>query len=301
MPSARSLATVLGWLGAAAGAAIAYSFYVEPRRFSLRQHTIHLEWLPAALHGLRLLHISDIHLHAGERDKIAMLRRLQAVDADLVVITGDFTDFDEDIDLCVASLAGLRGRYGTFAVLGNHDICTYHGSRLHFWREEKHNFSFRPGVSYLVRSLREAGIDLLRNESRRLPMCDQPLWIVGVDDPHQSFDDLPRALKGVPAGAPVILLAHSPEVLAHVNGSRPDLVLAGHTHGGQIVLPFVGALVTRSSIPLEKPSGLFHRDATVVHISPGLGGSIKIRFNRPPEAQLLVLKAGRPHPRPTAD
>lgn len=293
MPSTRSLVAALGLLGAAAGGTLAYSLFVEPRLFSLRRLTLRLPRLPAALDGLTLLHVSDIHLHLGEREKIDMLRRLRQVDADLVLLTGDFTDFDEDIELCVASLLGLRGRYGTYAVLGNHDMRIYEGSRWRIWREDKQKHRVRAGLTHLAKRLRDTGIDLLRNESRRLLINGQELWIAGVDDPHHSRDDLPRALQGVSDASPIILLAHSPEMLARLNGYRPDLILSGHTHGGQVVLPIVGALVTRCSIPLEKPSGVFSRDGSVVHISPGLGGSIRMRFNRPPEAHLLTLIAGR--------
>jgi len=292
MSSMRTVATTLSVLGVASGATLVYALYVEPRRFSLRPLTLCLPRLPEALGGLTVLHVSDLHLHAGEREKIAMLRRLSQVEADLVMLTGDFTDEDEDIELCLASLRGLRGRYGTFAVLGNHDLARYRGSRWRVWEEAKDNYIVRPGLSHLVERLRESGIDLLRNESRCVHVHGLPLWVVGVDDPHQEWDDLARAWAGVPAGATTILLAHSPEILARLDGSRPDLMLSGHTHGGQVVLPLVGALVTRSAIPLEKPSGVFAREGTIVHISPGLGGSIRLRFNRPPEAELLTLLPG---------
>lgn len=297
MPSIRSLATALGLLGAVAGATLAYSIYVEPRRFSLRQRDIGLQRLPEALAGLRILHISDLHLHAGETEKVAMLRRLSTVDADLLVITGDFTDKDEDIPACIESLSGLRGRYGTYAVLGNHDVCTYRGSRLHVWREESHNYKARRGLPSLIQRLGDIGIDLLRNENRSIMIGDQPLWVAGVDDPHQGFDDLGRAMIGIPGDATVVLLAHSPEILANLGDRRPDLILSGHTHGGQVVFPIVGALVTRTAIPLKKACGTFDHDGTVMHISPGLGGSITMRFNRPPEAELLVLRQASPAPR----
>lgn len=264
-----------------------YARFVEPYRSRLQEETLETDDLPPGLDGLTILHLSDLHLKVGDRRRAQMIRQVSAVEADIVAITGDFIEMDEDIDFCVATLAGLRARHGVFAVLGNHD---YVGDKslVHgvFKQGRSHN-----DVQRLRRQLESQGIKVLLNESRPLQIGGQQMWVVGVDDPYYERHDLGRALTNVPAKAYKLLLAHSPEVMDQRPGQQVNLILCGHTHGGQIVLPLVGALVTRTRYPLRPASGWRRVGSAWMHISRGIGSSLPVRFRCPPEANLIQLKA----------
>jgi predicted MPP superfamily phosphohydrolase len=118
-----------------------------------------------------------------------------------------------------------------------------------------------------------------------------PLWVGGVDEPHQHRADPAAVLAEIPAHDPVLLLAHSPEVLECPFPRSPALILAGHTHGGQIRIPWLSPLVTHTRVPLPAYQGLIATAQGPMHISPGIGASIPLRFRCPPEVTTLVLRA----------
>lgn len=277
-------------LGAVGLALAWYARFVEPRRLILRRQVLRCPRLPGALGGLTILHISDTHVDAQDSAKAQRLLALGSLHPDLVVLTGDYTDADEGIALCARTLGQLRGRLGTFAVLGNHDYRTYRFGDL-LRRDIRPN---RPrNVAPLLAALQGHGIHVLENQHAVVEAGGRNLWLVGVDDRYSDREDLCQALAGIPAEGFKILLSHSPEILSQVDGERVDVIFAGHTHGGQIRLPLLGALRKAVETPLEEARGVLSRNGTIMHISAGIGTVfLPLRFLCPPEVTLIELRCG---------
>jgi len=164
-------------------------------------------------------------------------------------------------------------------VLGNHDY-------IPFGRDHGAN-----DVARLREVLSGAGLTVLTNEAR--PVRGGGLYVVGVDDPATRRDDLAHAMAGVPPDACALALAHSPDVALRLGARRPDLILAGHTHGGQIRLPRLGALMTLSALPKTLAMGLGRYEDVPLFVSRGIGYStLNLRLGTPPEVALLTLRSG---------
>lgn len=284
----RRFIAALGGLGLGAGAAaLAYATRYETRQLDLDDLDLPLPGLPAALDGLTVLHLSDFHAKPNQPWHHALIERAAAVPADLVCLTGDYGDRPQHAHLAFAALRKARGRLGTFAVLGNHDLDTR--------RADEHRpqrFSVEVGRR-LAAQLEAEGVTVLDNEAVRLCVGGAPLWIVGVADPHTFHDDVWRAYQGVPADEPSIFLAHSwePTPLAAERGAR--LALTGHSHGGQIRLPRCDAPVHNCYHRPPKNGGLSWVGDTALHVSHGLGGTFELRFLVRPHAVRFTLRLPR--------
>ena len=251
-------------------------------RYHLRvtQWTVPLPRLPAELSGLRIAHLSDIHIGPALREGYLerTLRRLNELRADAIVMTGDLLSVAADcLPQYLGIFSGVAAPRGKYAVLGNHDF-----------------FYGRSGPASDF--LREAGWRVLRNESDLLPGTDGTVSVIGVDDPVTHHDDLSGALTGVPADAVRLLLSHTPDLIEAAASAGVDLMLAGHTHGGQVVLPFIGPPVVPSKYGAKYAWGLFDRDGTRMVVTCGIG-MIRpcIRFRCRPEIVSLTLRAGEGH------
>ncbi len=245
---------------------------------ALTFYDVAMPGLPEHLSGLRVLHISDLHFRPGSELARELPDLAATVPHDFTVYTGDFIDTDESIEAVGRILERMPRCDGVFAVLGNHDYLS-HG-RINRFND----------IQRLRAVLRDAGIDILSNVSR--PVCGGELFIAGVDDPALGYDDLSQAFSGVPDGACSLLLAHSPDIVLRLGRHRPGLVLAGHTHGGQVRLPIVGAVHTESRIPRRLAMGLNEHQGTQVFVSRGVGYSgLDIRLGCPPEAAVLTLRS----------
>lgn len=240
----------------------------------LREFRVTLDRLPAAAEPLRVLLFSDIHLNGRPHHENMLLKLLRDTPADLVVFLGDaLYDYDGNGAVALKFFTRLRRlirpRFGLHLVRGNHD------NRV------------------AVRTLLDAGFSILLNSNIPMPGGSQPWYLVGVDDPRWKHDDLSAALSGVPHDAFKLLLAHSPDILPEADRFGIDLALAGHTHGGQIRLPWVGALVTRTKISQRYAWGLQTYGGTTIYTTCGAGSSFPpIRLNCPQEVVLLELVHG---------
>jgi predicted MPP superfamily phosphohydrolase len=236
-------------------------------------------WLPnlaPPLDGLTIAHLSD--LHHSESVPVRYLEQVVAqcnsLQPDMVVLTGDYVTNDAATFAapCAKVLRELRAPLGCFATLGNHD----------HWTEARH-------VAF---ALERAGIRMLLNDGLEI---QAGLWLLGVDDVWQRQDRLPSALRRLApaADATKILLAHEPEFADEARQAGIDLQLSGHSHGGQIRVPGVGALVL-PRLGRRYDMGLYRVGELQVYTTRGIGvlDSMPVRVNCPPEITLLTLRRG---------
>jgi predicted MPP superfamily phosphohydrolase len=271
-------------------ACVAYGVFVERRWFRAAHYR--LELLPAgASSPLRVLHLSDIHFLRTDRAKQRFLASLPR--PDLCVVTGDIVGEPEAVEGAVAALRPVRGRLASWFVLGSNDY--YAPQPLNYaayfaLRRRRHRPGIRGRSADLVAQLESDGWVHLKNRRTSLANDAVRFEVVGMDDPHIERHDLRLAPRQDPAGVGLAVV-HSPEPAPELAGLGYDLILAGHTHGGQVRLPFVGALVTNSSIPARLCMGMSRLGRTFLHVSPGLGTSkyAPFRFLCRPEATLIEL------------
>lgn len=242
----------------------------------ITRRDIWLRRLSSAHEGLRIVHLTDIHhslftpLEFVER----AVHLANELDPDLVVLTGDYVTLSPAYIWPMASALGKLGaRHGVYAVLGNHD--------------------FQVDPNEITRALRAHHVRVLRNAHHRVREHGAALWVVGVDDLWWHADDFAAALDGVPLRDPKILLCHNPLGIRRAAAHGVDLVLAGHTHGGQVRLPVVGSLRGRSKLGERFVEGWNRLDGTQIYVNRGIGKVlIPLRLNCPPEIACLRLRRG---------
>lgn len=251
------------------GALLSYLFW-GTASIAIRRYTIKVNNLPQEFEGFTILHLSDLHSKWFTQGQKYLLNTINKEHYDLVAITGDLVNkANPEIEPAIELIKGLKDK-PVFFVPGNHE----------WWS------------GYTIKEpLLSLGVNILENDSFKLQKEGNHLWIAGVDDPYSGRDDLEKSLEKVGDEKPIILLAHAPEIFAKGVYSKIDLILVGHTHGGQIRLPFWGAII----VPGQKlfpqyDYGLYHENETRMIITGGLGESgIPIRFNIRPEIVLVTL------------
>ena len=299
----RSLAVPLGLLGAAAAAGAAgvgYAAGYEVRAFRLRRFDVPV--LPAGAAPIRVLHLSDLHLLPSQRRKRDWVRSLAELEPDLVVDTGDNISAMDAVPALLDALEPLLHLPGVF-VLGSND---YYAPRPKNWSRYLRRSTELPHVEGprlptgdLVRGLVDAGWADLTNARATRQVAGRTLEFVGVDDPHLEWDRYDDVAGPPSAGADLTIgVAHAPyrRTLDAMVGDGFPLVLAGHTHGGQLCVPGYGALVTNCDLPRHQAKGLSRWREPLgleswLHVSAGLGTSpyAPLRFACHPEASLLTL------------
>lgn len=249
-----------------------------PRRPELTRDVLRIDGLPRQLDGLRLLHLTDLHVRDASGPNAWLPDIASSVTYDLAVYTGDFIDGDEGLEPLRALLSAMPAGVPSYAVLGNHD----------YWALTEE--PTRNDTGRLERMLTGLGIAILSNSAA--PACDGRLYVAGVDDPVTGLDDIAAAMATVPPDAPCILLAHSPDIVLRLGGHKPTLVLAGHTHGGQIRLPILGPILTATSLPRRLAMGYHVHQGTPLFVNRGVGYSgYDIRVLCPSQIALLELRA----------
>ena len=235
---------------------------------------IWLRRLPAAFDGLRIVHLTDIHhsLYTPLEEVQRAVHLANLLRPDLVALTGDYVTLSPVYIWPVAQALGkLRARLGVFAVLGNHD--------------------FQVDPDEITRALMARHIRVLRNSHFALRSRAGSLWMVGVDDLWWSADDLPGALRSVPAREAKILLCHNPVGIHEAAKHGVDLVLSGHTHGGQVRLPLVGSVYGRSKFGERFVEGWNRVNGTQIYVSRGIGKVlVPLRLGCPSEIACLRLR-----------
>ena len=249
--------------------------------------------LPAPIR-LRVLYLTDLHLRGRGPLVDHLLPRIADLEYDLALLGGDFAGDAAGRDRALDLFRQIDAPLGAYAVPGNHDRFRY--TYPNTWRARaltRRGKPTFPGIRIplddFARRMQDAGVRLLRNENVRIGVPGGELWLLGLDDAASWRDDLRATLRGVPAGALRIMLTHSPDAFPAAAEAGIPLVLAGHTHGGQILLPKIGALIGRTALPLNPPCGLFAIGDSQLYISRGAGAAFPFRINCPPEITLIDL------------
>ena len=261
------------------GSTLVYPCFVEPRWLDLTRRTVRLQ-TPAG-RPIRILHLSDFH--ASLLVPLSMIHHAitagLAEKPDLICLTGDFITHRQDFDAdeYAAALRRLSAAAPTFAVLGNHDggewASRHLGNRDH---------------RTVDRILEDGGVELLHNRSAMPEVRGEGINLVGVGDLWSDEIDAERAFREVRSGRPTVLLAHNPDSKDELRRNRWDLMLSGHTHGGQIIIGFDGARYA----PVEDKryvAGLKSWGTRQIHVTRGVGNIAGVRFRCRPEASVLTV------------
>jgi predicted MPP superfamily phosphohydrolase len=297
----------LGTAAVLGGAAFAYGSVAERNWFALRRYDVPV--LPAGAEPLRVLHISDMHLTPGRHRLMSWVRSLDALAPDLVVNSGDSIASAHAVQPFLDALGPLLDRPGVF-VYGSNDLYSPipKNPLRYLWRDSSHeHLRHIPDLPWaeLGEGMTAAGWLDVNNRRGRLKAGDLDIEVGGVHDSHTKRDRYQEIAGPADPAADLRLgVLHSPEprVLDQFTADGYDLLLAGHTHGGQLRIPFYGALVTNCGIDRERVSGLHRNPAAEpdsgepdtrpwLHVSAGLGTSpwAPVRFACRPEATLLTL------------
>ena len=303
----RMRTTILG--GALLGlSAVAYARW-EAASYRLRRQILPV--LPSHQPDLRVLHLSDLHMTPNRRRLQDWVASLDELRPDLVIVTGDFLAHHDAVDPVMSGLEPLLARPGAF-VLGSND---YYAPRpinpLSYLSGPSDLHPEREALPWpdLVRQLSSAGWTHLANARSRVSTHGRVIELRGVDDPHIDRDDYAMVAGSPSTDADISIgVTHAPylRVVDAMAADGVDLLLAGHTHGGQVRVPGVGALVTNCDLDRRRARGLSRHERPLMefaphdrpdmwlHVSAGLGTSpyAPIRFACPPEATLLTLTSG---------
>ena len=309
--SRRALHTAAGLTAVGAGG-LAYASLIERNAFTLRRFSVPV--LPPGAPSLRVLHLSDIHMVPRQKRKIEWIRSLAELQPDLVINTGDNFGDLEAVPAVLRALEPLFAVPGVF-VLGSNDYFApslKNPARYLTRARARPNESIPLPTADLVEAFVSAGWADLSNARTKISIGGQMLEFVGVDDPHLKYDRY-AAIAGPSdtSAALTVGVTHAPytRVLDRMTADGAGLVIAGHTHGGQLCLPLYGTLVTNCDLDRRRAKGVSRwwpgagstpsseapADAAWLHVSAGLGTSpyAPVRFACRPEATLLTL-IGRP-------
>jgi uncharacterized protein len=258
----------------AVSATAAYARLIEPYAYRISETDIFIRDLPERFEGFRITQLTDIH-HSrilGLREVRRMVNLAQQTKPDMFVLTGDYsTTYRRYIEPCAEALSELTAPEGVWAVLGNHD---------HYTDPE-----------LTTRALQTRHIAVLNNAHTTIRRGPDSLQLSGIDDWSWNATNWDRAFSGLNAKTPTVLLSHQPTVLDLDQSNKVALILSGHTHGGQINIPFLGAPARFVTQDLKYARGLFRRGETQLYVSSGTGViGLPVRFGVRPEIAVLRLR-----------
>ena len=268
---------------------VLYGIFIERFRYRVLRHR--LDILPAATaRPLLVLHLSDLHFVRRDPRKARFLASLPT--PDVTIVTGDFLAEPEAIEAAVEAVRPVRGRLASWFVLGSNDYFVPKPLNYfaYFWRDRKRRPARRGRDGEFTRALLADGWEDLTNVRHDVSLEGLDIELLGLDDAHIRRHDLRVAPRRAEDRFGFAVM-HSPDSAPEAAALGYRLIVAGHTHGGQVCLPFAGALVTNSTMPPKLASGLIRMGAAVLHISRGLGTSkyAPFRFWCRPEATFLEL------------
>jgi predicted MPP superfamily phosphohydrolase len=241
-------------------------------RVQLRHNRIASPRLPTAFHGFTVLQLSDLHVDMNREAMQQMISLVKSLQYDMCVLTGDFRGrtfgpFGDTLELMAYITRALKGPL--YGVLGNHDTIA------------------------MVPGLEEIGIQMLLNERDMIERGSDHIHLAGIDDAHfHQSDNIEQAAAGIPTGEFSILISHTPEVYKDAARAGFDVMISGHTHGGQICLPGGIPITLDSKLPRHMGAGPWRYNDLFGYTSVGAGSSVvPVRFNCPPEVTLHHFEA----------
>jgi hypothetical protein len=258
----------------AISATSAYASLIEPYHYHVSETDIFIDDLPDRFEGFRITQLTDVHhsriVPIDQVHRVVQLAR--ATNPDLIALTGDYTtSYRRYIEPCVEALGSLNAPEGVWAVLGNHD---------HYTDPE-----------LTTRALERNHLAVLNNRNTTIRRGADVIQLSGIDDWSWAGTDWSRAFLGLDERRCTILLSHQPIVLDRTESQKASLILSGHTHGGQINLPLVGAPARFAAKDLKYARGLFRRGRTQLYVSSGTGViGLPVRFGVRPEIAVLRLR-----------
>ncbi len=252
---------------------IIWSFFVEPKMLKVTKFTLN----DKDLSGLKVVFAGDLHIRPNQEKRLVeVIEKINAQNPDLILLAGDFAaghDLKSSLDFKVYAnhLKDLHSKFGVYSVMGNHD----------YWADYDDIKEMLEGV----------GIHVLANSNEPLILENgKKICIAGVDDLKTKTPNVDEALKGTENNS-TIFLTHSPDVFVDVPKGNVKLTLAGHVHGGQIRIPFIGALIIPSKYGDKYSHGLIEEDGQRMIVTKGIGTSIlPVRFNCAPEVVVINFK-----------
>ncbi len=266
---------------ASIGGAVGYTCHIEPKWIQVERLTVKLPNLPDAFEDMRIAQISDLHADdfITPKDVAIAVSIINELQPSLVVVTGDYVTRESAQAFPIAEvLSRIKAPLGCFLVLGNHE----------YWGN----------VEEIVEAFDYYSLTLLRNRNQPIEKDGNRIWIAGIDDVLEKRHNLRKALENVPANETVVLLAHEPDIADQVaSDERVTLQLSGHSHGGQVRIPFWGAPIL-PPLGRKYPWGLNQVKQMQVYTNRGLGMvgfglPIAVRLNCRPEVTILTLKRSR--------
>jgi predicted MPP superfamily phosphohydrolase len=276
--SSTTLICILATVATISIGFVVYALAVEPHRITVETCEVEVSGLHSVFDGLRIIQLTDFHSTSLGPLERAAFRAAQSLRPDLLAFTGDLCESPAVARELAHEMVDLQPAFGCFLIMGNAE---YDGD-----------------AEAIVQAVSSAGMIVLRNDVRQITKGRGKLWVIGVDDPSTGRSFLEGALLKLRGdqSTPRLLLAHFPTVFTQAVHWGIDVVLAGHTHGGQIVLPGLGDQMSYGSEELNKfRRGDFREGTTWMHVSRGLGTSkIPLRIGSPPEVTLIVLRAAGP-------
>jgi predicted MPP superfamily phosphohydrolase len=252
---------------------MARAAFSEPYELTVERVAVGLKRLPRPLDGLKIVHLSDIH-HSPFTERRQVERAVEvanSLEPDIIALTGDYISHEREyIQPCAELLGRLRARRGVYAVLGNHDN----------WVD----------AALITDLFRAEGMQVLNNEGMRFEDRGASFWLAGVNDTMVGLEDLPLALAGSRADEMKLLLAHNPVILRRAARARVDLVLSGHTHGGQVT--WRNERDASGRVRRRILRGLGRRGETQIYVTRGVGTVVlPVRYGCRPEVSLLQLRS----------
>ncbi len=248
--------------------ALMWCFTIEPNVVTVNKYKIKDE----SLQGIKLVFAGDFHVKPYQEKRLKyVVDKINAQNPDIVLFIGDYVNMHDEvmsypISKTAKELSKIKTKHGIYTVLGNHDY-------------------FREGKK-IKKALNDVGIVVLENRCREVTINGKNVYIAGIEDLITGFPNINRALRH--AKNPTILLSHQPDIYPEVP-ERVNLTLAGHTHGGQVVLPFIGPLIVPSKFGAKYASGYFDEQGRKMIVTKGIGTSIlPLRFNCNPE--IIVIE-----------
>lgn len=256
-------------------AAFTNAFFIEPNISSISYRNVRLPYLPPALNGLKVVHLTDFHYKPDKNESLmdSIIEKVNRVGPDLILLTGDYVDGDyPDVAPLIEKLSRLKSKHGIYASMGNHDGWLATGEH---YREK----------------FAEIGIPLLINENIKLTINNEHLYIAATDYIWDGNPDPVKTLKGIPNNAPLITLVHEPDYFdTMLEHHDHHLQLSGHTHGGQCRIPFLNYAPRKVKYGRNYIHGIYKKKDSSVWVSKGIGTTgIKVRFSCLPEIAVLTL------------